>query len=91
MTLKTGEIFSGIFFGFTMENNESIYILKMVQQIKTTDKSEVNGAQSDMGAFVGVGEDHTMLFDIQHVADLAVESVVIGVQDKHQNGNYFSV
>lgn len=73
-----------------MENNESIYILKMVQQIKTTEKSEVNGTQGDMGAFVGVGEDHTMLFDIQDVTDLAVEGVVMGAQDKHQNGNSLS-
>lgn len=70
-----------------MENNESSYILKMVQQIKTTEKSEVNGAQDDMGIFIGVGEDHTVLFDIQDVADLAVEGVGLGAQDKHQHQN----
>lgn len=90
MTLKDGEIFSGIFFGASMENNESTYILKMVQQIKTTEKSEVNGAQDDMGAFVGAGEDHTMIFDTQDVTDLAVEGVGLGAQDKHQNGNSLS-
>lgn len=75
-----------------MENNESNYILKMVQQIKTTEKSEVNGAQDDMGVFVGTGEDHTVLFDIQDVADLAVEGVGLGAQEKHQqqNGNNLS-
>lgn len=70
-----------------MENNESSFILKMVQQIKTTEKSEVNGAQDEMGAFLGVGEDHTTLFDTQNVADLAVEGVGLGAQEKHQNGN----
>ena len=70
-----------------MENNESTYILKMAQQIKPTEKSEVNGAQDDMGAYVGVGEDHIMLFDVQEVTDLAVEGVGLGAQDKHQNGN----
>ena len=70
-----------------MENNESTYILKMAQQIKSTEKSEVNGAQDDMGVFAGVGEDHIMLFDVQEVTDLAVEGVALGVQDKHQNGN----
>lgn len=87
MTLKNGEVFSGIFFGASLEHNESTYILKMVQQIKTTEKSEVNGTQDEMGAFVGVGEDHTMLFDIHDVTDLAVEGVGLGAQDKHQNGN----
>ena len=59
----------------------------MVQQIKTTNKSEVNGAQDDMGALLGVGEDHTMSFDVQDVTDLAVEGVGLAAQDKHQNGN----
>lgn len=92
MALKNGEVFSGIFFGLSMENNESCYILKMVQQIKITEKNEVNGAQDDMGVFVGAGEDHTVLFDIQDVADLAVEGVGLGAQDKHQhqNGNNLS-
>lgn len=90
MTLKNGDIFSGIFFGASMENNESMYMLKMVQQIRTSEKNEVNGAQDDMGAFVGVGEDHTMLFDFRDVTDLAVEGVGLGTQDKHQNGNNLS-
>lgn len=73
-----------------MENNETTYILKMVQQIKTIEKSEVNGARDDLGALIGVGEDHTMIFDIQDVTDLAVEGVGLGAQDKLQNGNNFS-
>ena len=92
MTLKNSEVYSGILFGQSTENNESSYVLKMVQQIKTTEKSEANGAQDDMGIYVGVGEDHTVLFDIQDVADLAVEGVGLGAQDKHQhqNGNNLS-
>ena len=70
-----------------MENNESSFILKMVQQIRTTEKSEVNGAQDDVGAYFGVGEDHTTLFDTQNVADLAVEGVGLGAQEKYRNGN----
>ena len=73
-----------------MENNESTYMLKMAQQIKTIEKSEVNGAQDDTGAFFGVGEDHTMLFDVQDVIDLAVEGIGLGAQDKQQNGDNFS-
>ena len=70
-----------------MENIESTYILKMAQQIKTIDKSEVNGAQDDTPTFTGVGEDHIMLFDIQEVIDLNAEGVKFSTQDKHQNGN----
>lgn len=73
-----------------MENNESTYLLKMVQRIKTAEKSEVNGAQDDVGSFVGIGEDHTMLFDFQDVTDLAVEGVGPSAQEKHQNGNNLS-
>ena len=73
-----------------MENNDTTYILKMVQQIKTIEKSEVNGTRDDLGAYVGVGEDHTMIFDIQDVTDLAVEGVGLGAQDKLQNGNNLS-
>ncbi|CAD6589729.1 MAG: hypothetical protein ASARMPRED_004182 [Alectoria sarmentosa] len=87
VTLKNGEMFSGIFFGASMENNESSFILKMVQQIRTTEKSEVNGAQDDVGAYFGVGEDHTTLFDTQNVADLAVEGVGLGAQEKYRNGS----
>ena len=88
--LKNAEVFSGIFFGASIENNESVYILKMVRQIKTTETGEVNGAQDEMGAFVGSGEDHTMVFDIQDVMYLAVEGVELVAQDKHQNGNNLS-
>ena len=70
-----------------MENNESTYMLKMVQQVKTIEKSEVNGTQDDMGAFTGFGEDHTMLFDVHDVIDLAVEGVGLGTHDKQQNGD----
>ena len=73
-----------------MENNESFYILKMVQQIKTIEKSEANGAQDGMGALVGTGEDHTMLFDFTDVTDLAVEGAGLGAQDKLPNGNPLS-
>ena len=69
-----------------MENNESTYILKMVQQVKRIEKSEVNGAQDDIGALLGVGEDHTMSFDMQDVIDFAVEGVGLATQEKHQNG-----
>lgn len=73
-----------------MENSEFVYVLKMVQQIKTSEKGETNGAQDVMGAFVGVGEDHVRLFDIQEVTHLAVGSVRLGAQDKHQNGKNLS-
>ena len=91
VTLKSGDTYSGIFFGASMENNESTYMLKMVQQIKTIEKGEVNGTQDYMGNLVGVGEDHTMLFNIPDVTDLAVDGVGLSVQDKHQNGKNLSM
>lgn len=73
-----------------MENNESTYLLKMVQQIKTIEKGEINGTQDDVRSFLGVDKDHTMLFDVQDVTDLAVEGASIGAENKHQNGKRLS-
>lgn len=84
--MKSGDVFSGIFFGATTESNESTYLLKMVQQLKSVGRGEPNGVQDDSGSLVGVGEDHAMTFDVKDISDLSVEGADIGAQDKLQNG-----
>ena len=69
-----------------MENNEPAYLLKMVQQVRSGNKSEVNGTQETFGEYIGVGEEHSMSFDIKEVADLAVDNVTFDHRDKTQNG-----
>lgn len=84
--MKNGDTFSGIFFGSTMENQESAYLLKMVQQIP--EKGETNGTKDGLNDYIGVGDDHAMTFDIKEVIDLAVEGVTPNFRDKSQNGNH---
>ena len=91
VVLKSGDVFSGIFFGATLENNESAYILKMVQQLKSIGRHEVNGTQDDSEAFVGVGGDHTMTFDLKDISGLTVEGIDFYAQEKLQNGKSFGL
>ena len=69
-----------------MESNESSYLLKMVQQLKSAGKNEVNGVQDEFEMLVGVGEDHAMTFDIKDVSGLTVEGVGMVANEKLQNG-----
>ena len=89
MTVKNGDVFSGVFFGAAFDNNESNYVLKMVQKIKSGEKTEVNGSQDILNEYVGVGEDHTMSFESKDVVSLAVEGVTFDGREKPQNGNFF--
>lgn len=69
-----------------MESHEPAYLFKMVQQVRSGNKSEVNGIQELWGDHIGVGEEHSMSFDIKEVAHLAVDNVAFDHQDKTQNG-----
>ena len=88
VTVKNGDVFSGIFFGADVENHEPSYLLKMVQQVRSSSKSEVNGNQEASGEYIGIGDDHSMSFDIKEVADLAVDNVTFDHRDKTQNGKF---
>ena len=88
VTVKNGDVFSGIFFGADVETNEPSYLLKMVQQVRSGNKSEVNGNQETLGEYIGLGDDHSMSFDIKEVADLAVDNVTLDHREKAQNGKF---
>lgn len=83
---KNGDRFSGIFFGASLESNESSYLIKMVQMLKPVGRGEFNGVKDDIEPFVGVGADHTMAFEVKDVNDLTIEGIEIGGRDKLQNG-----
>lgn len=89
MTLKTGDAFAGIFFGATMEGSESSYLLKMVQQTKN--RSEANGVKEGLEDYAGVGDDHSMSFDVKDVIDLAIEGIVFNHPNKLPTGNLFDI
>ncbi|MCJ1271313.1 hypothetical protein MMC22_011213 [Lobaria immixta] len=85
ITVKNGDIFTGIFFGTILEGHESNYLLKMVQQ--STSRGETNGVKDVSEDYIGVGDEHAMTFDFKEVIHLAVEGVGFGSQDDSQNGS----
>ena len=88
VTIKNGDVFSGTFFGADMENHEPTYLLKMVQQVRSSNKGENNGSQDSLGEYMGIGEEHSMSFDIKEVASLAVDDVTFDHREKTQNGRW---
>ena len=85
ITVTNGSVYSGIFVGFTMEQHETSYLLKMVRQVSGP-KTEANGVHETSSDYIGVGSDHAMSFDTKDVVDLGVEGVSFGAQDRGQNG-----
>ncbi|KAL8859539.1 MAG: hypothetical protein Q9178_003938 [Gyalolechia marmorata] len=86
VTVKNGDVFSGIFFGFSSENNEPGCLLQMVQKVKASDKAEVSGDHEINGDYIGYGDNHAMSFDMKDVVDLVVEGVTFDHTDKLSNG-----
>ncbi|KZF25565.1 hypothetical protein L228DRAFT_266030 [Xylona heveae TC161] len=74
ITVKSGDKFSGIFSGASLDTNESAYVLKMVKQIGFANNDRVNGA-TEHDTYIGSGADFSMTFEIKDVIDLAVEEV----------------
>ena len=69
-----------------MESPESVYLLKMVQQYKPGNKTEVNRGHETSADYIGDGEDYSMSFDVKDVIDLAFEGVVFGTHSMMANG-----
>lgn len=86
ITTKSGDIFSGIFFGASMDKSEPEYLLKMVQQVRAGHKGDANGVRETSRDFIGFGEDHAMSFKMKEVVDFAVEGIPINNQDRRPNG-----
>lgn len=86
ITVKSGEVFSGIFYGASFDGNDQGYLLKMVQKIRSGEKAEANGNNEVHNDYIGSGEDHSMSFDTKDVVHLAVEGVTFDVRDKAHNG-----
>ena len=86
ITVKNGDVFTGVFFGANMENHDSAYILKMVQHIKAGNRGEANGVLDSSTSYIGRGEDYAMTFDTKEVVNLAIEGIVFDGQPKLQNG-----
>ncbi|OJD11732.1 hypothetical protein AJ78_07554 [Emergomyces pasteurianus Ep9510] len=89
ITTKSGEKFSGIFSGSSLEANESSFTLKMTQRCSSPqpDHSRSNGLSDHASPYIGSGVDHQMVFDVQDIADIGLENVsTSGIAAKEQNG-----
>ncbi|KAL8646566.1 MAG: hypothetical protein Q9210_006062 [Variospora velana] len=88
VTVKNGEAFSGIFFGASLDGSDQAYLLKMVQKVRASDKTEPNGSPDTYGDFIGSGEDYAMSFDTKDVVHLAVDGVTFDISERAQNGSF---
>ncbi|KAL8674929.1 MAG: hypothetical protein Q9168_000632 [Polycauliona sp. 1 TL-2023] len=86
VTVKNGDVFSGIWYGSSFENNEPRCSLQMVQRVKASDKSEINGDHETHDDYVGFGDNHSMGFDMKDVIHVAVEGVTFDNREKLLNG-----
>jgi hypothetical protein len=75
ITAKSGEVFSGVFAGATAEPNESTVLFKMVRQVSSHSKEGMNGATDSYGDYIGVGPEHTLVFNMMDVIDVAIADV----------------
>ena len=69
--------------------------MKMVRQTRLASQQQTNGNTELAEEYVGEGEDHVMVFDVQDTVDLAVSGVVMASAQATQNGEsmrrYFSI
>ncbi|KAI9723464.1 MAG: hypothetical protein M1828_004194 [Chrysothrix sp. TS-e1954] len=75
VTLKSGDQYSGIFSGASLDSTEQRYTLKMTKKVSVASNAQTNGATDAFDDYVGYGEDHVKTFDISDVADLNAPNV----------------
>ena len=83
---KSGDQYTGIFFGADLEGSDSSCLLKMVQRSRHHTQSSLNGTPETSADFVGTGDDFAMSFYIKDVVDICVENVTLGTREKLPNG-----
>lgn len=88
VTLRTGEVFTGVFSGASLESNEPRYILKMVKCANPPSQHQSNGVSDTSDVYIGEGEDHKMAFEIQDTTDLSVSSVSLQGAETKSNGKH---
>ena len=75
ITLKSGEAFSGVFSGGSFDEGKGPqqYVLKMVK--RSHDEQTANGSGPE-DEYAGEGDHHAMAFELQDIAELAVNDVI---------------
>ena len=78
VTMHNGEQYTGVFSGAKLESSDMRYLLKMVKRVTPTSDKLSNGNIQAVDDYIGIGEDHAMMFDTSDVVDLVAADVVIG-------------
>ena len=91
VTTKSGDQFSGIFYGAEAEGTDPAFLIKMAQQVKQGSKNSVNGVPDSTGEFVGVGDDFDMTFSFKDITSISVNNVPSGTKDTLPNGSSTSI
>lgn len=85
---KSGDHFSGVFFGTELDGSDPSCLLKMVQHLKQSQKGSPTGTPDNTGDFTGTGEDFAMAFAFKDLIDIRVDNTALGVKEKLSNGMY---
>ena len=87
ITVKNGAKYEGIFSGASTTTTESGFAIKMTRQVKPATDESANGVTDGPNEYIGVGADHTMIFESKDVVDFAVSGVSISeTSSRIQNG-----
>jgi hypothetical protein len=87
ITVKNGAKYEGIFSGASTPPAESAFVIKMTRQVKLATEESANGVLDGANEYIGVGEEHTMIFESKDVVDVAVSAVSINdTSSRAQNG-----
>jgi len=86
VTLRNGETYAGVFTGASIESNNLRYTIKMAKSVKAE-----NGVAGGHSEYIGEGDDHAMVFDVQDTVDVNVAGVDLQRQErKLPNGTTIS-
>ena len=86
LSTKSGDAFTGIFAGASLEGQDPSYLFQMVKQ---TSKPSLNGSSSyDELDYIGVGPDHAMSFGIAEVTSMLAKNVPEVTTTPSQNGEF---
>ena len=77
ITTGTGDVYSGIFSGASLEKPGIKYVLKMTKKQSSVKDSQANGATNAV-EYLGYSDDHVMLFDPVDVALCTVSGLQLG-------------
>ena len=82
--MNSGDVFTGIYLGSTVENNGTAFSLLMARHVGSAGK--VDEKKATALQYAGVGENHAMTFNFKDVVEISIPEIGERRQSKKQNG-----